>query len=71
MICTADVAADHGWLAKVLAGDHLACGVLDLLRSLPADEWDVFARCVELVAAGASAAEAGATLQQECGRAPA
>lgn len=39
--------ADHGWLAKVLAGDRLAYGVLDLARRLPADEWDAFARRVE------------------------
>jgi len=38
--------ADRGWLAKVLAGDRLACGLLELARNLPADEWDAFAqRC--------------------------
>ena len=46
---------DYGWLAKLLAGDPLACGVLDLARSLPADEWDAFVRCVERVRAKAPA----------------
>ena len=63
--------ADRGWLAKVLAGDLLACGVLDLARSLPADEWDAFVRCGERVVAGMPAADAGAALRQECSRAPA
>lgn len=40
---------DHGWLAKVLSRDRLACGVLDLARTLPNAEWDAFAqRCEEL-----------------------
>jgi len=41
--------ADHGWLAKVLAGDAVACGLLELARSLPEPEWDAFARCVERI----------------------
>ena len=58
-------AADHAWLAKVLAGDPVACGVLDLARSLPADEWDVFVRSVDRIKAGMPTAEALAMLQQE------
>jgi hypothetical protein len=61
----------HGWLAKVLAGDRLACGLLDLARSLPADKWDAFARCVERIKAGMPAADAEAALRRECGRASA
>ena len=64
-------AADHDWLAKVLAGDRLACGLLELARTLPADEWDALARCAERMMAGTPAAEAEATLRRECGRAPA
>ena len=64
-------AADHGWLAKVLAGDRLACGLLELARTLPADEWDALARCAEGMMEGTLAAEAEAMLRQECGRAPA
>ena len=63
-------AADCGWLAKVLAGDPLACGLLDLARNLTRDEWDAFVRCGERVAAGMPAADAEAGLRQECGRAP-
>ena len=55
--------ADYGWLAKVLAGDPLACALLELARSLPADEWEVLARCAERVVAGTPAAEADAMLQ--------
>jgi len=62
--------ADHGWLAKVLAGDRLACGLLDLARNLPADEWDAFVRCGIRIKAGMPAADAEAALWQECGRAP-
>lgn len=54
--------ADHGWLAKVLAGDRLACGLLDLARDLPEPEWDAFARCVEpclIPSADAAAAPPG------------
>jgi hypothetical protein len=64
-------AADHGWLAKVLAGDRLACSLLELARTLPADEWAAFVRCGERMMAGTSAAEAEAMLRRECGRAPA
>ncbi len=71
MSCTVGATADHGWLAKVLAGDRLACGVLELARSLPTDEWDAFARCGERIAAGMPAADAETVLWQECGRAPA
>lgn len=63
--------ADEGWLAKVLAGDLLACGLLDLARSLPADEWAAFVRCGERIKAGMPAAEAEALMRKECGRAPA
>ena len=54
--------ADHDWLAKVLAGDRLACELLELARSLPADEWDALARRVEKIMEGAPAAEAEARL---------
>lgn len=47
--------AFQNWLAKVLAGDRLACGLLDLARSLPADEWEAFARDIERVTARAPA----------------
>ena len=40
--------ADHGLLAKVLAGDPVACGVLALARALPDAEWDAFAWSVTL-----------------------
>ena len=63
--------ADRDWIGKVLAGDLLACGVLDFARSLPADEWDAFVRCGERVVAGMPAADAEAALRQECSRAPA
>lgn len=43
--------ADHGWLAKVLAGDRLACGLLGLARSLSEPEWDAFARRCEQILA--------------------
>lgn len=43
--------ADHGWLAKVLAGDRLVRGVLDLVRTLPDAEWDAFASRVEQITA--------------------
>ncbi len=46
--------ADRGWLAKVLAGDRLMCGVLELAHSLPADEWDAFVRCVRRVKTGSA-----------------
>jgi len=59
---------DHGWLAKVLAGDPLACGLLDLARSLPADEWDAFVRCGERIKAGMPTADVVAALRQECPR---
>jgi len=45
---------DHGWLAKVLAGDPLMCRLLDLARTLPANEWAAFVRCGERMAAGRS-----------------
>jgi len=63
--------SDHGWLAKVLAGDPLACGLLDLARNLPTDEWDAFIRCGERIKAGMPVADAEAALRRECGRAPA
>ena len=55
--------ADHGWLAKALAGDPLACGVLDLARTLPAGEWDAFVRCVGRIKAGVSATDMLPVLQ--------
>jgi len=63
--------ADHaGWRSsKVLAGDRLACGVLDLARNLPEPEWDAFAQRCEQRPACVPAADLG--LQQECGRVPA
>ena len=62
-------AVDHGWLAKVLAGERLACGLLELARTLPADEWDALARRVEeMVEKPAAGAEM--MLWQECCRAP-
>lgn len=50
--------ADHDWLAKVLAGDPVACGVLAFARSLPDAEWDSFAKCVEKIRAGVPAVNA-------------
>jgi len=63
--------ADDGWLAKVLAGDPVACQLLDLARTLPADEWAAFVRCGDRIAAGMPAADAEAALWKEVGRAPA
>jgi hypothetical protein len=50
-ICT-DTApgTGHGWLAKVLAGDPLACAVLNLARSLPEPDWDAFTQRCEVLA---------------------
>ncbi len=62
---------DHGWLAKLLAGDPLMCRLLDLARTLPANEWAAFVRCGERMAAGMPAADAEAALWKEVGRAPA
>jgi len=62
--------ADDGWLAKVLAGDPLMCRLLDLARTLPADEWAAFVRCGERIAAGVPVADAEAALWEEVGRAP-
>ncbi len=59
-------AADYGWLAKVLAGDRLACGLLELARTFPADEWDVLAGRIEGMA-GTPAAEAEGVLQAGAG----
>ncbi len=61
--------ADHRWLAKVLAGDRLACGLLDLARSLPEPEWDALAQRCERTLTCVPAAELG--LQRECGWTPA
>ncbi len=61
--------SDHGWLAKVLAGDRLACGLLGLARSLPADEWEAFAQRCERTLARVSTADPAA--QRECDQAPA
>ncbi|HEY0200829.1 MAG TPA: hypothetical protein VGC24_03960, partial [Burkholderiaceae bacterium] len=55
-------AAGRGWLAKVLAGYLLACGVLDFARSLPADEWDAFGQSVERVRARVLTADVLAVL---------
>ncbi len=56
--------ADHGWLAKVLAGVFLACVVLNLARSLPADERDAFAQHCERMLACAPKADVEAALRQ-------
>ena len=64
-------AADYGWRAKVLRGSPLACGLLELARSLPVDEWNALARYAEGMMAGTPATEAEAMLRRECGRAPA
>ena len=66
---SAGAAADagHGRRAKVLAGDPVACGVLDLARSLPVDEWDAFARSVERIRAGVPVTDVLAALWQERG----
>ena len=61
---------DHGWLAKLLASDPLMCRLLDLARTLPANEWAAFVRCGERMAAGMPSAEAEAALWKEVGRAP-
>ena len=60
--------ADHAWMAKVLAGDPVACGVLDLARSLPADEWDAFARSVDRIKAGMPTADVLAAMRPGAGR---
>ncbi len=70
MGCTGTASgADHGWLAKVLAGDRLACGLLELARSLPVDGWNAFAQRCERTLAGTPTTDPAA--QGECGRAPA
>lgn len=56
--------ADNGWLAKVLAGDLVTCGVLTLAHNLPADEWYALARSVERIRAGMPAADVLAALWQ-------
>lgn len=43
--------ANQGWLAKVLTGDRLACGLLHLALNLPEAEWDAFARGMERITA--------------------
>ena len=55
----------HGWLAKVLAGDPVACGVLALARTLSDAEWDAFAASVDRIRAGMPAANLVAVLRQE------
>ncbi len=47
--------ADHERIGKVLSGNAVVCGVLDLARNLSADEWDAFAQSVERVRAGMTA----------------
>jgi hypothetical protein len=59
---------EHRWLAKVLAGDPVACGVLTLARDLADAEWNTFARCVEQMRVGVPAVNAEAALWQECDR---
>ena len=60
---------DHRWLAKVLAGDPVACWVLALARNLPDAELDALTLCVEQVGAGVPA-DVAATLRQERGLTP-
>lgn len=55
--------AGHAWLAKVLAGEPVACGVLALARNLPAGEWDAFARSIERIRAGVPVADVLAALR--------
>lgn len=59
---SATSSADHSRLAKVLAGDPVACWVLTLARNLQDAELDAFILRVEQVRAGAPAANAEAAL---------
>ncbi|MGI4945779.1 MAG: hypothetical protein ACRYHQ_35340 [Janthinobacterium lividum] len=65
------VNADHGWPAKVLVGDPVVCGILDLARSLTADKWDAFTRSMDRIKTEVLVAEALAALWRECSQAPA
>ena len=56
--------AKHGWLAKVLAGDPVACGVLALARALPDAELDALILRAEQMGAEVPA-DATATARQE------
>lgn len=61
---TAD-GADYGWLAKVLAGDPLACVVLDLARNLSEPELDAFERRVQQIREAGSEPGGGVMSRQE------
>lgn len=56
--------AGHTWLAKVLAGDPVACRVLALARALPDAELDALILRVEQMGAEVLA-DATATARQE------
>ncbi len=66
LLATSDT--EHRWLAKVPAGDPVACMALDLARTLPDAEWDDFARSVERIRAGMPAADVLAVMQPSAGR---
>lgn len=57
---------DHRWLAKVLAGDPLACMILDLARNLPDAELDALILRVEQMGVGVPA-DVAVTLRHEQG----
>ena len=60
---------DYGWLAKVLAGDPVACGVLALApaRTLPSAKWNAFTLSVERINAGMPVPDVLAALGQRRG----
>ena len=59
---------EHRWLAKVLAGDPLACAVLALARNLPDAELDALILRVEQMGVEVPAMDANATPRQEVGQ---
>lgn len=59
-------AAGHAWLAKVLAGDPLACMVLALARALPDADLDAFILRVEQI--GAEVPADASAARQDLGR---
>lgn len=56
---------DYGWLAKVLAGDPLACALLDLARNLSEPGLDSFERRVQQVRKAGSGPGGGVMSRQE------
>ncbi len=58
----------HGWLAKVLAGDPVACAVLALARNLPDAELDALILRVEQVEVEIPSPPATTAARQEVGR---